>query len=730
MSEYSVPATKAFSDDDLPTSQLFYGKYRYEQGEEIGGRFHVHDCARGGFGEVYFCYDREREYFYALKTFRLSQKALDDPFTLARLRHEVDKWIALGEHEHVVQCFALEVIDNVPFLLLEWITDDAQLCRHYEFHHQDSPMLIDWYARLGRRGLSLRKDEASRSFKSAGATLYDWIQTYKKPPLWHVLQLTLDICAGLLHAQRVQPGFVHCDLKSSNILVTGFHRAKVTDFGTVRIAQEVLDLDLPRGTEAYMAPEQWRGEMLDARADIYAIGCTLFEMLTGSPPFGYNENEPGDLCYKHEHTAPPPLGDDIPESVKEIVQRCLQKDPQDRFSSLEEMSDVLTKTFSSLFARVPSTVIETKPQGVEEINQEGITYYNLGKYEEALASFERAIKRDGVYPNTYTNRGCVYHVMGQHEAALADYAQAVRLGRRSINAKVRNNRGLLYVVLNQPERALKDLYEAISIDSQYANAYVNVGLAHLLLDNHGEALQRLGKAIALNPKQVLAYHNRGFVYQQLGHVEDALRDYREALLHDPFLIQSYINRSLLYIQLGRSDEAEEDYKQIERLGSKNAADQNYQQAAICLSRPDPQLLNVESLDSLIVSPFINDEREKRRWQEIMGEHVRPAGRMPLHSQVVVKRIDYSVWLHKSVQRRQEQGERLTQVTADVEVWLDGNYLEKPLFQQCELLLDEQTIRELDRRYRTIQDLQGCRMHVVVEDPDDPQRPLRIQTVLY
>ncbi|MFN3982600.1 MAG: protein kinase domain-containing protein, partial [Caldilinea sp.] len=553
-----MPPTKSSSDDDSPNPQALYGKYRYDLGDEIGGRFHVHDRARGGLGELYFCYDREQEYFYALKTFRLSQKALDDPFTLPRLRHEIDKWIALGEHEHIVQCFALEVIDNTPFLLLEWITDDAQLYHHYKSHHRNSPLFVDWYARLGRRGLFLRKNEDRREFKSVDATLHNWIHTYKRRPLQHILQLTLDICSGLLHAQRVQPGFVHCDLKPSNILVTGFHRAKVTDFGAVRIAQEILDLGLPRGTEAYMAPEQWRGEMLDARVDMYAIGCTLYEMLTGSPPFDREENESGSLRYIHERTPPPQLGYGIPGSVKEIVQRCLQKDPRDRFTSLEEMSDALSSAFSDLFSRGPDKVLEAKPQSVEDLNYEGITYYNLGKYEEALASFQRAIELNGVYPNTYTNRGCVYHVMGQHESALADYAQAIRLGRRSIEAKVRNNRGLLHLALNQVQRALKDLNQAIDIDPQYANAYVNAGLAHILLDKHEDAFLCFGKAIAINSRHVLAYHNRGYLYQILGRVEDALRDYTQALLIDPFLVQSYINRSLLYRQMGKPAEAEED----------------------------------------------------------------------------------------------------------------------------------------------------------------------------
>ena len=88
-----------------------YGKYRYEVGDAIAGRFHVHARAAGGFGQVYLCYDPVQEYFYALKTIKLTQATLADPNTIPLFRREVAGWIALGEHPHIVRCFTLEVLD-------------------------------------------------------------------------------------------------------------------------------------------------------------------------------------------------------------------------------------------------------------------------------------------------------------------------------------------------------------------------------------------------------------------------------------------------------------------------------------------------------------------------------------------------------------------------------------------------------------------------------------------
>lgn len=729
MDKYQVPPTEPFSNDN---PHEFYGEggYRYKVGDEIGGRFFVHNRAHGSFGEVFFCYDREREYFYALKTFRFTQKALDDPHTLPRWRREVDKWIALGEHDHIVQCFALEIINNIPFLLLEWVADDDLLCRHFRNHHENVPMFLDWYARLGRRGLALRSSEAIKNRESAGTTLFNWIHTHKRLPLHLAVRFALDICAGVRHAQRVHPGFVHCDLKPSNILITEQSRAKVTDFGTVRVIQELLDFRMPRGTELYMAPEQWDGASVDTRTDIYAIGCTLFEMIAGHAPFGtparYHSSE--ELRFMHEQIAPPALGGGVPEDARHIVEKCLQKRPQDRFSSVEELIDALTTTYSSLFGNAPQTAAGMKPQSIEEINQAGITYYNLDKYEQALACFARAAELDATYPNTYTNRGCVYHVMGQHEAALADYTQAVRLGRSSINAKVRNNRGLLYLALSQPRRALSDLYKSVEIDPQYASVYVNLGLTYILLGDYDKALSAFDRAIELDAIQVLAYHNRGYVYQYWERQQDALSDYTKALELDPFLLQGYINRSLVYTRLGRYVDADRDRNQAAYYHPDVVIESESLVAAIQFGRPAPQSVNVGRMN--MKEPFRIRRNEKRKIDKMLGDRSKSKNKMPLHSIVYVNNVEYAEWLHESIAERQNQGERVTQVSLKIRV-AEGDFLEDPLpeVDECQLLVDQDAMLIMGAEgMATIYDLNGRRLILDNDNPDDPWFPQRLWNV--
>jgi hypothetical protein len=160
------------------------------------------------------------------------------------------------------------------------------------------------------------------------------------------------------HAAAAHPGLVHRDLKPDNLLVTPEGILKITDFGLVRGLDHDVDslAELGRveglpadegltqagvffGTPAYMAPEQFaRAGTVDATADIYALGCCLFEMLTGSPPFLVRADSTAErvlkLRRKHLEETPPRLDVRIahcPEALSAIVARCLEKDPRDRW---------------------------------------------------------------------------------------------------------------------------------------------------------------------------------------------------------------------------------------------------------------------------------------------------------------------------------------------------------------------------------------------------------------
>ena len=97
---------------------------RYKPGDRIGGRYQVHQALMGGMGEVYLCLDLEENYPYAFKTFQ--QRYLTNPRLRKAFENEVATWVALERHPNIVRCHYLDIIDNQPFMRLEWIAGDEE----------------------------------------------------------------------------------------------------------------------------------------------------------------------------------------------------------------------------------------------------------------------------------------------------------------------------------------------------------------------------------------------------------------------------------------------------------------------------------------------------------------------------------------------------------------------------------------------------------------------------
>jgi serine/threonine protein kinase len=160
--------------------------------------------------------------------------------------------------------------------------------------------------------------------------------------------LAIQICDGLQYAHN--RGVVHRDLKPSNIILSkaaGNTRVKIVDFGVAKILEDNSALTRTGdavGSPAYMSPEQCTGQAVDNRSDIYALGCTLFEMLTGMPPFEA-ENAFATMV-KHKSEEPPTLkevclGKQFPAELEQIIARALAKNPSRRYQDAESMKNDL-----------------------------------------------------------------------------------------------------------------------------------------------------------------------------------------------------------------------------------------------------------------------------------------------------------------------------------------------------------------------------------------------------
>jgi serine/threonine-protein kinase len=194
----------------------------------------------------------------------------------------------------------------------------------------------------------------------AGQSLKELITRNAPLPVEQAISIAAQILAGLEYAHR--SGLIHRDIKPQNVLITNDGVVKVTDFG---IAKSVSDLGLTEagqalGTAHYFSPEQAKGERVVPQSDLYAVGVTLYEMLTGRLPFE-SDNAVG-LAYKHISEPPPSvrlLNPGVPSRLEAIIMKALAKEPQRRYLNAAEMERALRSVESvgqqpTVDMRVPS----------------------------------------------------------------------------------------------------------------------------------------------------------------------------------------------------------------------------------------------------------------------------------------------------------------------------------------------------------------------------------------
>jgi beta-lactam-binding protein with PASTA domain/tRNA A-37 threonylcarbamoyl transferase component Bud32 len=268
---------------------------RYDVGQVIG---------RGGMAEVYEGTDRRLNRRVAIKVLR--PDLARDPMFQERFRREAQSAAGLN-HPNIVAIYDTgeDLIGDganqvsVPYIVMEFV--DGVTLRH---------MLNN-----GPRILPER-----------------------------ALEVIAGVLAALDYAHR--HGIVHRDIKPANIMINTNGDAKVMDFGIARAmsdaATSVTATSAVMGTAQYLSPEQARGELVDARSDIYSSGCVLYELLTGVTPF--HGDSPVAIAYQHVNEPPKPpstLDNSIPSSLDSITLGALAKSPSNRYQTAAEMrSDV------------------------------------------------------------------------------------------------------------------------------------------------------------------------------------------------------------------------------------------------------------------------------------------------------------------------------------------------------------------------------------------------------
>ena len=258
----------------------------------LGGRYRVErELGRGGMAKVFLGTDTVLGRTVAVKV--LAPQFADDDGFVQRFRREAQAAASIG-HPHIVSVFDTGSDDGVHYIVMEYV---------------EGRTLAEFLAGGGR----ILPDRA--------------------------IDIAMDVCQALeaAHAQ----GVIHRDIKPGNIMLNPRGEVKVTDFGIARVtttADTVAQTAAILGTASYLSPEQAQGQPVDARSDLYSLGCVVYEMVTGRPPF--LGDSPVAVASKQvlEQPVPPSkLNSDVTPDLDAVILRALAKNPANRYQSAEEM---------------------------------------------------------------------------------------------------------------------------------------------------------------------------------------------------------------------------------------------------------------------------------------------------------------------------------------------------------------------------------------------------------
>ena len=259
-------------------------------GKTVAGRYELEEVVgHGGMSSVYRAHDALLERYVALK-FLHEQYNEDDDF-VERFKREA-RSVAQLQHPNIVTVIDRGEEEGRQYIVFEYI---------------DGENLKELVVRKGRLDVA------------------------------DALEVATEIARALAFAH--DHGLIHRDVKPQNVLLNGDGRAKVTDFGIARsldVEHGVTQTGTVLGSSNYIAPEQASGQTVDVRTDVYSLGVVLYELLTGEVPF------PGEsfvaVAMKHVHEPPPNVLDvrgDVPLRVAAAVDRALEKDPEQRFPTMD-----------------------------------------------------------------------------------------------------------------------------------------------------------------------------------------------------------------------------------------------------------------------------------------------------------------------------------------------------------------------------------------------------------
>ena len=489
----------------------------WQVGDKIQNRWEIHKILGGpgksGMGIIYVVYDHELRAPLAAKTFQ--DRFLESSAARERFVQEARAWINLDIHQNITQAHFVMNIEGKPFLFLEFVS---------------------------------------------GGDLRQWLGTQRLTKnLVQVLRFAIQFCDGMIYALG-KGIIVHRDIKPENCLITDQNTLKVSDFGLAKVFDETADshtkgggilkifglkADLSytgegMGTPPYMAPEQFdNAKHVDVRADIYAFGVMLYEMIEGKLPFVGNTRQ--DYEHLHKTKAPPRLQlQNLP--LQTLVETCIAKDPARRFADFGIVRQQLKEIYEELTGEPAPQPAKGKALTAFQWTNKGVSLGNLGRNNEALSCHDQALKLNPQDARAWSNKGSSLWDLNRKDEALQCFEKALIL--QPNDEKLWFNKGRTLGEAGKHKEAIKCFDKALSLNELFDAAWSGKATALDATGHPKEALACFDRALDLNPHDAKTWYGKGHTLDNLKQLDAALTCYDKALELDPNFVQAWNNKGL------------------------------------------------------------------------------------------------------------------------------------------------------------------------------------------
>lgn len=457
------------SDDAASKSVKAAPKFGFAAGQIVGGNYEIIErIGSGGMSIVYRARHLLLQREVALKI--LMPGRVLDSAAVSRFQQEAESASRLN-HPGIVRVdeFGVDEKSNLPYLVMEYAQGEC----------------------------------LSELIKKEGQLSPDLVR-----------EIVLKLADALESAH--QSGVVHRDLKPSNVILSGLNgddfsnlRVRIVDFGIAKINSEDGKRGVTKtgeifGSPDYMSPEQCLGKPLDKGADIYSLGCVIYEMLTGAPPFR-TESPLQTIMLQVGETSVDMSRVPVSPPLPSIILKCLEKERQNRFESMAEIAAVLREE-----KRLDSSVAAQARQLLRRQGKSTRSRLIFGLVSGMVLSLLFV---------------CAYAILDQQ--GVFWHPPVVRADRQD-DPQAWLDAGREAHAQNHYKDSIPYFKQAIKLKPDMFAAYSRLGFAYSKMGDFQSAIQFQKKALELNPTDYVAWNDMAFYHKNNGDNTEAVRDWEEA----------------------------------------------------------------------------------------------------------------------------------------------------------------------------------------------------------